>query len=715
VKLQVFDSVPTNELVFNGLDGSTGDYLLSEVEAELAHRARGEELDPAHLRDLRARAQAGEATFGVVGTVDDPNDLTQTGWGVVFASSADASIRQALGELLDWRKRQASGSDERRYQEYSGQRGYHAGETKEQFLRDRRAGPSGPADPDQMPYYLLLVGSPEEIPYSFQYQLDVQYAVGRIHFDSLEAYAAYARSVVTAEAANPRPARVGFFGVANPDDAATRLSADLLVAPLAAAVAEWQARPSFGRTPWQIQTTRPGEATKGRLSELLGGPETPALLFTASHGLGFPSGDSRQEAFQGALVCQDWPGPHAWPRGESIPREHYFAAEDVSDDARLLGMVAFHFACYGVGTPRLDDYPQIVNGRLSAQNALGTRLAQPIAPRPFVARLPQRLLGHPRGGALAVVGHVERALGSSFVWRTEGGAPRSNLAVFEGGLSRLLRGYRVGAAIETFNERYAEVSAALSDEIREIEQFGKIGDPVELARMWTASADARGYAIFGDPAVRLSINPSAQPVAAIAPVSVMHANDIAAENSATQEPTGARLEATAPAGTEAPTRAVRVDIDSSTGRIRVTTPLPVEQPGRGEDEVEFGLIDEARGALSASLKRASEQLGNALANLISDVTSLEVATYVSDQPESVKYDARQHSFNESARQVAMTCVRADGDVVALVPRTENGAVDRELWDIHSEVVERARAQRAEMIKAIGSAVGSLLGVVRPGL
>lgn len=39
--------------------------------------------------------------------------------------------------------------------------------------------------------------------------------------------------------------------------------------------------------------------------------------------------------------------------------------------------------------------------------------------------------------------------------------------------------------------------------IRAVEQDGLDADVLELARMWVASADARGYVIFGDPAVRL--------------------------------------------------------------------------------------------------------------------------------------------------------------------------------------------------------------------
>jgi hypothetical protein len=50
-----------------------------------------------------------------------------------------------------------------------------------------------------------------------------------------------------------------------------------------------------------VQTTLAAEATKDALMELVA--TDTGLLFTASHGVGFPRGDRRQQEEQGALVC----------------------------------------------------------------------------------------------------------------------------------------------------------------------------------------------------------------------------------------------------------------------------------------------------------------------------------------------------------------------------------------------------------------------------
>lgn len=476
-----------NEEVFlNGINGADGSYLMPDLSIEQVGRlARGEKLDAAHLEELRARHESAAPSFGVAFGID-PEDLAQAGWGVLFAGTPDPQVREALAPLLQHRQAQAG----ERYHEYAGAEGYRPDDSARAWLAraPRNKGP-GPADPRKVPYYLLIVGDPEAIPFRFQYELDVNYAVGRIAFDTPTAYQTYAASVVAAESAsgNRMSRRAVFFGTRNKADRATQLSADHLVKPLVEALA------SANDGPWSIETFLGDEASKSTLLKTLTGDDPPSLLFTASHGMGFPRADTRQAGHQGALLCQDWPGPlrHRGP----IPAEFYFSADDLTDDACLSGMVAIHFACYGAGTPRWDEYAHREQQRLE------------IAPQAFMARLPLRALSLPKGGALAAVGHIERAWTYSFSWP---GADEE-LTVFQSAIEALMAGSRLGAAMEYFGMKYADLAVGLSNELEEI-KWGKAADDLALGNLWTANNDSRNYVIVGDPAVRLG--PPSQPAAA---------------------------------------------------------------------------------------------------------------------------------------------------------------------------------------------------------
>ncbi|HEY2293846.1 MAG TPA: hypothetical protein VGM86_24340 [Thermoanaerobaculia bacterium] len=466
-------SIENQTLALNGINATTGEPLLAGTTLEqIAALACNEQLTTAESEDLRRRrAQLREDHLDTKFEID-PRNLAESGWGVIFPEDRQDELRESLAPLLALRKSQAGSLCENRYRELV----YRPGESKAHFLARHGAGP-GPADPDKLPYYLLIAADPNEVSFGFQHQLDVQYAVGRLDLATAEEHACYAANVVAAEQGSHAASHdVSFFGVANPDDYATGMSLHNLVEPLAARIAR-------DRPHWTVETVLGPRATKAALAERLGGAHTPALLFTASHGLGFDPADPRHLPHQGALLCQDWPGREAWHG--SIPPEHYLAGDDVAGSASPAGLIAFFFACYGAGTPQFDSFT--VEGE-----------RRRIAAESFVARLPQRLLGHPRGGALAVIGHVDRAWTFSFDWPESG----EQVQVFESALGRLLEGYPVGAAMEYFNQRYAELFTDLREQAEEV-RWGAQPDFLSLADLWTAAHDARSYVVLGDPAVRL--------------------------------------------------------------------------------------------------------------------------------------------------------------------------------------------------------------------
>jgi hypothetical protein len=402
----------------------------------------------------------------------DPHELGSAGWAVVYPPGERMRLEPLLKDLLEIRQDQAGDL----YQSIE----LLPNEDCDYFLERHRAN-TGDADPDRLPYYLLLAGGPKEIPFEFQGQLDQIYAVGRLYFEKEDHYEAYAKSVKAAEESPPWKARrrIALFGARNGDDSATRRTTERLIEPLTAEIG----RRVKGRTGWQVEPIVGTAATRNTLADLLTAPAAPDLLITASHGMVFDADDPRQADLQGALLCSDWAGP-----GTPVQREHYLAAEDLEIDGRPLhGAITFHLACHSGGTPVWDSF-----------HPPGEENRRRLAKDPFVSALPQRLLGE--AGALAVIGHADRAWTTSFDWSP--GAEDPDPKVFYDTILPLVDGCRVGDATESLGSLYGLLATRVKERWDQ-DRIRSMSDPVRNARLWRATNDIRSFVVFGDPAVRL--------------------------------------------------------------------------------------------------------------------------------------------------------------------------------------------------------------------
>lgn len=471
----------SEELIyFNGINGSTGDYLISpEKVSQVAAKIP---------RDKPALPPASHEDEDLLGLPEgvDPKDIRQAGWAVVFHEQEKQEVRAALQPLIEHRRRQIGNDKIARVLEYK------SGEDIADFLGKYGAAP-GEVAPNCVPYYLLLVGDPEKIPFDLGHFLDVEYCVGRLHFDKASKYENYVKGVISyeTEATVPRQREVAFFAPRNEGDAATGLSADKLVKPLSDGIPSTSTEAG---NPWVGQGLEfrakkiwGPDATKDALGNLFRSTSDgsgPAFLLTASHGVGWDNGDPRQADGNGALVCQ------GWKPGGSLKAEHYFAASDIPSEASFSGMINFHFACYGAGTPKYDPFFH-EPGQAPPQ----------IAPVSFLSALPCAMLSHSNGGSLAAIGHVERAWGYSFI------APKvgPQLGPFRNAITRILKGFPVGFAMQDFNEKYSIYSVLLSALLERIGHGETVPDK-ELASKWIQRNDAQSYVVIGDPAVRLRLD-----------------------------------------------------------------------------------------------------------------------------------------------------------------------------------------------------------------
>jgi hypothetical protein len=431
------------------------------------------------LLALQERMDDSSASFAVLGEVD-PNDLGQSGWGIIFGIGVDQAVKEALQPLIDHRRAFADP-----FVVYDGSNTVQPGEGAIPWLK-RNGVSLQVVDPLKgVPFYLLIVAPPEVIPFEFQYLLDIYWAVGRLWFDTADEFRQYAESVVNYEKATsvPTSRNLAMFATEHDFDNATQLFMRNVALPMSqgegARPVPLGMRQNFG-----LKTIFSERATKAALADLLGGRsdgEAPSLLFSGSHGMSFLPDDTRQNANQGAIVCQDWQG------FGSITEAHWFSAVDVPAFAKVHGMMHVFFACHGGGCSDFDNFDRM-NGN-----------PKRIAPKPFFSKLPQKLLAHPNGGALAVLAHIERAWAYSFM---EDRA--SQTQGFRDVIGRLLRGERIGQATDVFNTRWAALSVQLAETQLDLQRGADVSLKA-LGRMWVARDDARNFMILGDPAVRLRV------------------------------------------------------------------------------------------------------------------------------------------------------------------------------------------------------------------
>jgi len=455
---------PTDLVAINGIDWETGQILPAPT------RDMAQEV-PDAVKDRGTRMERYLAVSEV-----DPNDLKQAGWGVIFAPNTPDTVKKALEPLLALRESQAN----RLFKRFEDNQVPKAGETVRDWLeRPPRSITLAAVDPEYgVPLYLLIVGSPSDISFEFQYLLDTYWCVGRLSFDKAEDYRAYADQVVAYETAMtlPHTKQMTLFAPRNDADRATAFFSNQVAKPFSTG-----SRPLGQKQGFQLRSVLADDATKEEFGTILKGKAPgglPALLFTGSHGTYAPMTDPEQRDKLGALVTQDWPGP-----GNPMKKDYCFTASDIGSDVNLRGLIHFFFACYGGGCPKFDTY---------------SKPQKQIAQETLVSRLPQNML---KRGALASIAHIDRAFASAFQSSRAQSQPQDIRDV----LVQIMQGQRVGQAMDKFNLHWAVLAAELTELLRDREIDPTSVSENTLLNCWLGRDDGRNYVVLGDPAVRLRV------------------------------------------------------------------------------------------------------------------------------------------------------------------------------------------------------------------
>ncbi|HKQ74205.1 MAG TPA: hypothetical protein VJ810_10935, partial [Blastocatellia bacterium] len=226
----IADTMEMDDLIaFNGIDATTGDYLVKPInESDASRIAIGHPQDKSLTNAISiARRQAEIEHLGAAFDIK-LEDVTQAGWAIIFHKDEDQAVKDALAPLIQHRREQIGDDNIVKVLEYSD------GDQVIPWLARHKI-KFGLVEPEKVLYYILIVGSPDRIPFAFGQALDVVYAVGRLHFNAVSQYQRYVESVLEYEKAAkvPNSREIVFWGPRNKNDKPTKLSSEHLIKPLA--------------------------------------------------------------------------------------------------------------------------------------------------------------------------------------------------------------------------------------------------------------------------------------------------------------------------------------------------------------------------------------------------------------------------------------------------------------------------------------------------
>ncbi|MCB9779327.1 MAG: patatin-like phospholipase family protein [Alphaproteobacteria bacterium] len=463
--------------VYNSPPVEHGITDVSRAREIVAHTYRQDEFrDAIHQaqQSWRRLSRPRESTGVVAPVVRDARqaDVSTSGFALLMPQGLDrrSAIYKALAPLLELRRAEAERRGTGRYVELLGSKdGLRPGESAAAFLA-RIGATLGEVDPQKLPYHVLLVASPDDVPLDFQVALDGDYAVGRVWFEQPDDFARYARAVVRSEQASvrhrPRLALASCDGGTPWDRAVDEHLLSPIQTRLPSAAGSWTV------TRERVEVDGNPEAAVARMQRLFQGPEAPDMLLLGSQTHGFPR-----------------PAPGAPPPGFErvgrirVGRELALGPERLDPAERVGPSIVVHYGGFTGGWSERGSY---------AFSDLAPGWTRP--PGDHLCPDSQALLSWQAGGALAVLGKLDLAWIARTL-RPESGEPQA----IAGLLARLMEGRTIGAAGHALAE-YARVESGL---LRNLEEASQPVDADALEVQRITALNARGWVLLGDPAVRL--------------------------------------------------------------------------------------------------------------------------------------------------------------------------------------------------------------------